>query len=138
MAQDFIHDAVRNAILKDGWTITDDPLKLVFEELRLFADLGAERTLAAMRGTEKIAVEIKSFRRRSSVDEFEDALGQYNVYRDVLTEIEPERQLFLAISKDIFSDFFQGKGIQFILRKQRISLLIVDVESEEILEWIKR
>jgi len=138
MAQDFIHNAVKNAIIKDGWIITDDPLKLVYEELRLFADLGAERTFAASRGTEKIAVEIKSFRRRSSVDEFEDALGQYNIYRDVLTETEPERHLFLAIDRDIFSDFFQGKGIQFILRKQKVSLLIIDIENEEILEWIKR
>ena len=28
-AKDFYHDAVCRALLKDGWTITDDPFRLV-------------------------------------------------------------------------------------------------------------
>lgn len=85
MAQlDKIHDAVKNALIKDGWTITADPLRIVYEEFRLLADLGAEKSLAAERGTEKIAVEIKSFRGRSTVDDFEKALGQYRLYRRLL------------------------------------------------------
>jgi hypothetical protein len=27
-AKDFFHNAVRTALIKDGWTITDDPLKI--------------------------------------------------------------------------------------------------------------
>ncbi|MCL4867605.1 MAG: hypothetical protein KJ063_01440 [Anaerolineae bacterium] len=27
-AKDLIHEAVHNALLKDGWSITDDPLTL--------------------------------------------------------------------------------------------------------------
>ena len=61
MAQDFIHNAVKNAIIKDGWIITDDPLKLIYEELRLFADLGAERTFAAIRGAERLPSRLKVF-----------------------------------------------------------------------------
>ena len=55
-ARDIYHEAVKNALVKDGWTITHDPLRLRLRRGRnLFVDLGAERLLAAERGTEKIA-----------------------------------------------------------------------------------
>ncbi len=74
---DKIHDAVKRALIKDGWTITADPFRIEFEEYRLYADLAAERPIAAVRANEKIVVEIKSFLNRSSVSDFENALGQY-------------------------------------------------------------
>ena len=43
MAKDIIHNAVKNALIKDGWTITDDPLTLTYEDATVFVDLGAER-----------------------------------------------------------------------------------------------
>lgn len=39
---DKIHDAVKNALVKDGWTITDDPFTLEYEEQILFVDLAGE------------------------------------------------------------------------------------------------
>jgi len=53
---DKIHDAVKNALIKDGWAITADPFRIEFEEYRLYADLAAERPIAAERGGEKIDV----------------------------------------------------------------------------------
>ena len=70
-AFDRYHTQVRVALLKDGWTITDDPLTLEIEERKLYVDFGAERLLAAERGTEKIAVEIKSFRTPSPIADLE-------------------------------------------------------------------
>lgn len=61
MAKDKYHDAVKNALVKDGWTITHDPYRISFGIERVYVDLGAERMLAAERGKEKIAVEIKTF-----------------------------------------------------------------------------
>ena len=60
-AKDLFHDAVREALEKEGWTITDDPLYFTVGEVDFYIDLGAEQLIAAERGTEKIAVEIKSF-----------------------------------------------------------------------------
>ncbi len=60
-ARDFYHDVVKAALIADGWTITDDPLKLHVGKKDLFVDLGAERLLAADKGGRKIAVEVKSF-----------------------------------------------------------------------------
>lgn len=42
-ARDLYHDTVKNALVKDGWTITHDPLRLRLRRGKsLFVDLGAE------------------------------------------------------------------------------------------------
>ncbi|MHC5826264.1 MAG: element excision factor XisH family protein, partial [Nostoc sp.] len=54
-ARDLFHEAVKNALEKEDWVITHDPLKIEFEEVTLKIDLGAERLIAAERAGEKIA-----------------------------------------------------------------------------------
>ncbi len=66
-AKDIFHDNCKNALIKDGWTITDDPLSLKIGERDLFVDLGAEKLLVAEKADKKIAVEIKSFVNRSEM-----------------------------------------------------------------------
>ena len=94
--RDIIHQAVKNALVKDGWTITDDPYLLEYGEEVLFVDLAAERLLAAERGSERIAVEVKSFVGRSPLNDLQGALGQYALYLSVLEIIDPQRKLYLA------------------------------------------
>lgn len=97
-ARDYYHDTVVKALTADGWTITHDPLTISLGRRNVFVDLGAEKSLiAAEKGTEKIAVEIKSFRGSSDVDQFEDALGQYLIYWKALAKLERDRRLFLAV-----------------------------------------
>lgn len=90
-AKDIFHEAVKNGLIKDGWTITHDPLKLNFGFTVAFVDLGAEKLLAAEKGAEKIAVEIKSFAGSSELYEFHTALGQFINYQSVLSRQEPDR-----------------------------------------------
>lgn len=45
--KDRFHQAVKNALEKDGWTITHDPLSLKIGTFRLQVDLGAEKLIAA-------------------------------------------------------------------------------------------
>lgn len=40
-AKDIFHNIVVTALQKDGWIITDDPLKLKWGLRELFVDLGA-------------------------------------------------------------------------------------------------
>ncbi len=136
MAKDAIHDAVKNALIKDGWTITSEHFELKFEERRLYADLAAERSLAAERGDKKIVVEVKTFAGASLMNELENAVGQYNVHLTFLEILEPERRLFLAITDTIFYNFFQEKAVQLIINRFEVSLLIVDIEKEEVVQWI--
>jgi hypothetical protein len=95
MAKDLFHDAVKRGLEKDQWIITDDPLELELEQVTVKIDLGAERLIAAERGEEKIAVEIKSFISTSAISDFHTALGQFLNYRIMLEVNEPERLLYL-------------------------------------------
>ena len=135
-AQDKIHDAVKNALVKDGWTITADPFKIVYEDVGLSADLAAERTLAAERGRKLIIVEIKSFLGPSLHHDLQQALGQFEIYRLFLKLTEPDRVLYLAISKDIYTDFFGRKSVQMVMRETQLKLVVVDLETEEVVQWI--
>ena len=132
---DFIHDAVKNALLKDGWTITADPYTIEYEEIKVFADLAADRLLAVERGEEKIAVEIKSFLGRSPVHDLEVALGQYSLYRGFLEVVAPDRQLYLAVSDDVYDEVFQQRAVQLIVYRYQLALVVVKVKTEEIVKW---
>jgi hypothetical protein len=134
--RDFIHDAVKAALVKNHWTITADPYVLQYEDLTLFADMAAERSIAAEREGRKIVVEVKSFLGPSPIRDFEDAIGQFEIYRSVLDATEPERALYLAVGADVFEAFFERPSIQYIVSRLRLALLVVDVENEEILQWI--
>lgn len=135
MAKDIIHDSVKQAIEKAGWTVTNDQYTVQFAEFTVYADLAAERVLAAQRGTEKIAIEIKSFIKRSAVQDVRDALGQYMMYQAYLGKIEPDRKLYMAISSRTYRDVFGLKAVQFLVEKFSIATIVVDIEREEIIEW---
>ncbi len=42
-AKDIYHDAVKNALIKDGWLIIADPYIIKYEDAELYADLAAEK-----------------------------------------------------------------------------------------------
>jgi hypothetical protein len=100
-ASDTIHDAVKNALVKDGWTITHEPYTIAYEDVKVYADLAAERILQPQGRDLRIVVEIKSFLGRSPVHDFDVALGQYVLYRTYLNAIAPDHSLYLAISDEI-------------------------------------
>jgi len=74
-AKDIYHDTLKNALMKDGWTITHDPLVLRWGTTDVYVDLGAEQLLAAEKAERRIAVEVKSFVGRSAVEDLEKSLG---------------------------------------------------------------
>jgi len=65
---DKFHDAAKSALEKDGWTITHDPYNLRFNGKDFPIDIGAEKILAAIKDGVKIAVEVKSFLRESTMN----------------------------------------------------------------------
>ncbi|MEM7592093.1 MAG: XisH family protein [Cyanobacteria bacterium P01_A01_bin.83] len=134
-AKDIFHDTVRNALIKEGWTITDDPLYLDYGGVDMYVDLGAEKLIAAEKDQQKIAVEIKSFNRPSLISEFHGALGQFLNYRLVLENIEPEREVFLAISEDVYEAFFTLVFTQKAVEKYQIKLIVYDINQGVIKQW---
>ncbi|MEM9538181.1 MAG: element excision factor XisH family protein [Cyanobacteria bacterium P01_E01_bin.42] len=137
MAKDIFHQQVKSALIKDGWTITHDPLTLrISEAVKLQIDLAAENAIAAERDSEKIAVEIKSFIADSDISAFHTALGQYLNYYQALEEQEPDRLLYLAIPVETYRDFFQLPFIQRAIARHPMNLIIYNPRLEEIEEWI--
>ena len=135
-AKDRFHEAVKLGLEKDQWMITDDPLELEWEEVKVKIDLAAERLIAAERGEEKIAVEIKSFIGTSAISDFHTALGQFLNYRIMLEAKESDRQLYLAIPLETYDTFFQSEFARMVKERYQLKLIVYEPLNEEIVQWI--
>ena len=135
-ARDFFHAAVKRGLEKDQWQISSDPLELEWEEVKVKIDLAAERLIAAERGEEKIAVEIKSFISPSPISDFHTALGQFLNYRIMLEFNEPGRLLYLAVPLDTYTTFFQSRFAQVAIKRHHLKLIVYNPITEEIVQWI--
>ncbi len=134
--RDIYHDSVKQALVKDGWTITHDPFAIPFGDQNLFVDLGAERLLAAEKDEQHIAVEIKSFVSRSPVDDLENAMGQYILYRSLLKRREPERIIYLAIPLSAYEGIFSTLLGRVMIEDHSLKLIVFDPSQEVIQQWI--
>jgi len=137
MAKDIYHDLVKALLIADGWTITHDPLFLAFGVRKVYADIGAERLLAAEKGKEKIAVEIKSFVGLSAIDDLEKALGQWRIYTHLLKYKDKERVLFFALRSETFYEVFSDAFGEMIRSEESLNFIIFDPGKKEIVRWLR-
>jgi hypothetical protein len=135
MARDKYHELVKQALIEDGWTITDDPLRLSKLDRPVEIDLGAERLIRAKRGMEMIAVEVKSFLGLSEVYDFYQAIGQFTYYKEALEEVEPDRMLYLAVPFPVYEGLFQEFISQKVIKNYNIRLIVYDLEAINIVSW---
>lgn len=135
--RDTYHDLVKQALIREGWQITHDPYTFKTKP-ELTTDLGAERTIAAERGVEKIAVEIKSFLGESKVVNLEQAIGQYMVYSVFLNKQEPDRVLYLAIPRYAYESIFATEVGKTVTDELNLNLIVFALTKEEGLLWQKR
>jgi hypothetical protein len=136
-AKDIYHEAVKNALIKDGWTITADPYPLEYEDVELYPDLAVEKFISETNKQRKIIIEIKSFISLSLIKDFELALGQYILYRNLIQLAQDEYQeIYLAIKNEIYDTFFQRKSIKAVVKLNQVALLVINTEKEEIVQWI--
>jgi XisH protein len=124
MAKDIFHDAVKAALKKDKWDITDDPYRISVGGVEMEQD------------GQKIAVEVKSFVGKSAISEFHTAHGQFLDYCFALEEQEPSRKLYLAVPMSTYRTFFQLKFTQSIIQRSHLNLIVYNPEMEVITEWL--
>ncbi len=137
MAQlDTFHQVVKQALIKDGWQITDEPLYLQYGGVDYAIDFGAEPLIVAEKQHQKVAIEVKSFLVDSLTYEFHKVLGQYVDYRLMLRRLQPERILYVAVPVDVYHGFFQIPFIQEVVEEMQMKLVVYDIEQEEIEQWI--
>jgi len=135
MAKDLYHFIVKEILIADGWTITDDPYYIKWSP-EWEIDLGAEKMIGAEKESHKIAVEIKSFLKASFANEFHTVLGQYLNYLSALRRTDEERTLFLAVPNHVWVSKFQIEGIKASIEDYQIKIVLYDVETKKIERWI--
>jgi hypothetical protein len=135
-AKDKFHEQVKRALIREQWTVTDDPLEVTSEGRTFVVDLGAERLILADRGIERIAVEVKSFLNASAITDFYGALGQFLTYRLALRRGDPERVLYLAVPEDTYETFFRSDFIQIAIVEFQLLLIVYEPQQEIIVQWI--
>ncbi len=116
--------------------ITDEPYILKVLGTRFDADLGAEKTIAANKGKEKILVEVKSFLSQSVTYEFHTAIGQFGHYLMGLELQEPDRVLFLAVPLPIYNEHFSRLFFQMSIQRNHLKILVFAPDSKTIVKWI--
>ena len=129
-ARDLYHGAIRNALVKDGWTITDDPLHIKCGKKNMFVALGAER------GQEKIAVEIKGFGNSCEMRSLQFALGQSLIYGAVLAQQEPNRVFYLAVPQNVMAIFFHGQLSQLLMDDVGVHVIAFDPSEQKVVAWM--
>ena len=134
--RDTDHELVVEALTREGWTITDDPLVLPYGAKEVYVDLAAERVLGAVKGERRIAVEIKTFLGPSDVHDLEMAIGQYNLYRDILSKTDPERSLHLAVPRHAHEGIFKDPLGQLVVERQKLRIIVFGASPEEGLQWM--
>jgi XisH protein len=138
MARDTFHQEVRQALEKDGWEITNDPYKLKTLGINYEIDLGAEKLLSAQKAHQKIAIEIKTFSAMSFAHEFHRVLGQYLNYTAFLDLQEPDRLLYLAITKSVYRTYFTSPAIQYIVDRFNIRIIVFNPKTQVIEQWLEK
>lgn len=134
--KDTFHDAVCNALIKDGWVITHDPYMVEYDKETLYVDLGAEAPIGAEKAGQKIAVEIKSFLGKSAITELERALGQYILYRNLIRRQEADRILYLAVPAEAYMSVLDVTDGHDLIQNEAIHLIIFDSVQETVDQWI--
>ncbi|MBY0521750.1 MAG: XisH family protein [Gemmataceae bacterium] len=135
-ARNIYHDTVVRALIADGWTITHDPLTVSYGGKDLFVDLGAERrAIAAEKSGQRIAVEIQSFLSPSIVRDLQEAVGQFEVYRTLLSETEPGRLLYMAVPRRVQQALLVEAFGNLIITRLQLRLLVFDEQEAKIIQW---
>lgn len=137
MAKDKIHQAVKKALEKDGWTIVNDPFYVESGGVEIEIDMEAEKFIIAEKDAIKILVEVKSLSKKSLLYDFHAAIGQYIDYRGILKDENINSQLYLAISAATYEQMQLKSFYEKRLGENQVSLLIVDIVEETIVQWIK-
>lgn len=134
--KDDIHDVTQNAVEKDGWIITDDPLVLLPKEDNLAIDLAAEKFFVATKQTEKIAIEVKSFGQASLLYAFHGAVGQWINYVSAVMEAKLDMEVYIAMPLFAYIKLTQSRVVRRTISRLQMKLLIIDIKKQEIVKWI--
>lgn len=135
-AKDKFYDAVLNALIKDGWEITNEEFYLPFATRTAYIDILAQKPVTAEKAGRKIAVEVKTFGSAAKMSELEKAIGQFVIYKTALAIAELEHDLYLAVPADM-GEFFKFPAVVKMRQDFSIKIVTYNPQEEEIIEWLE-
>jgi hypothetical protein len=139
-AKDLYYDLVKNALRKEGWRITHDPLRLQWptgQSAPDHAEAGAgELLFAAEKDERKISVVTKSFIGLTDLQDLAGTFAQLTVYRRAVHRMDPDRTLYLAIRQATYEAFIAGQVRTLFPMSWALLLLVFEPRTEAILRWV--
>jgi hypothetical protein len=69
--------------------------------------------------------------------DFQLALGQYELYRDLLDASANPYPVYLAVEKDAYQRLTARATFRYIRQRHQMPMLIVDEKHEEVEQWIR-
>ncbi|MCC6892894.1 MAG: hypothetical protein IT321_08745 [Anaerolineae bacterium] len=134
-AFDQCHDQVVRALQKEGWRLEKSPAKLSLPPRLIYVDLLMSRGNNGIQ--KRIAlVEVKCFPDEDSTTrDLYTAIGQYLIYRAMITELDIGLDLYLSIPVQIYQTIFD-KAVQRVVAESHIKLIIVDLVAERVEKWL--
>lgn len=129
-AIDVCEPQVIRALEKAGWKLSVKTYPIEYRSQRyVYADLVFEQAERQM-----IVVEVKCFtREEEDLDEFYRAVGQYLLYRNALQLQKLEFPLYLVVPQQVYERFFILSSVGATVKDARMSIIIVNLEREEII-----
>ncbi len=63
-------------------------------------------------------------------------MGQFLSYRLVLSQIEPNRALYLAIPLDTYLELFESDFGELVMKEYELKLIIYNSNNGDLTQWI--
>lgn len=64
-------------------------------------------------------------------------MGQYEIYRTILEQTEPEWRLYLAVPVVVYESLLTERFGQLIVTKLGLRLIVFDDEQKRVVLWIE-
>ncbi|MCI0709173.1 MAG: XisH family protein [Chloroflexi bacterium] len=135
-AIDLCEQQVIRALQKDDWLVTQQPVPIRIDKScagYIYADL---RLRQRQGGQSVIVVEVKCFTsKRTPLEEFYQAVGQYVVYRNALALNDTHIPVYLSVPVQVYQTFFKLPLIQSVINDMQVNLVVIDLDKEEVIQW---
>jgi len=135
-ALDYCHPQIVRALEKDGWRVSDLPLRIKTSERIIYIDIEASQQVNG-RQQQIMLAEIKCFPdRESTTRDLYIGIGQYVIYRAVLKTADINIPLYLTLPESVFTGIFDST-VQRAIDDNKIKVVVVNLETETITRWIE-
>jgi len=59
------------------------------------------------------------------------------MYKEILAEVEPDRDIYLAIPQSAYVGIFQERLGQLMIEKKELKIIVFEPEGEVLTTWIE-